>query len=694
MVSLIEMVDCGNAEGVQEAIKERKASQGHHWQFIDTIFQDAAARSIIRKDRKIVQIFLDEGICPSSIVKIERDNKSFLEIAASIGDLEMVKLLVSRHAGYYDNKGEKHYHALRVAVEKGKVEIAKVLLEDGANANSSYGGLYPSPTFLGMAAFLGLKEMVDLLVHHGADVGIAIKLNYLHFMEILSCNKLHPLKPLGFHQEIQPHQVKEEVEKYKASVRLLHEYAQEVDWKEDEAKHLAYQDLSGINLVGVSIEGKPITRELLVQNGYQGADKAIVTLPDVENLETTRREFLLGRLKKAIERCGLCISKDGVVNLVPIISAAIHGDSEIVKIRLVNGADPNTCNMFRECLIKLAVTNGQEEIALILAGHEKINKASVVSAADLAEQCFKPELAIALRSKLQTDQKDENGNTALHNAAYEGYLPKVKALISNGANVELTNSENITPLNIAFQNGHVAVAEYLLPLSLKQPIEKIARKEGQEAEFVPWYTSYIFIAFKSKNWKPLIELLIAHGANLNASYWEPLLNKQIGDFPKFSSVGTNILLRTAYGSIRDGKDDDDKKRLTEEAQNEIIESQKKRIEWAKERLTFLLERGANPALKDYQGKTALISFVERSDLAYYKDTVERVIEQYLAHGAPIDEADNEGYTALHYAAKRNYYPAVECLLRHKANPNIQNKLGQIPIVLLDSRNQETFKSML
>ena len=54
-----------------------------------------------------------------------------------------------------------------------------------------------------------------------------------------------------------------------------------------------------------------------------------------------------------------------------------------------------------------------------------------------------------LKTGVQVNVKDKNGNTPLHLAAQNEHLQVVKLLIKNGADVNIKNKKNQTPLNVA-----------------------------------------------------------------------------------------------------------------------------------------------------------------------------------------------------------------------------------------------------
>ena len=57
------------------------------------------------------------------------------------------------------------------------------------------------------------------------------------------------------------------------------------DKKPDLLSYLKGIDVSGYNFIGVSIAGKPVTREMLIAENLKGADKAILTKNDLLDLK-------------------------------------------------------------------------------------------------------------------------------------------------------------------------------------------------------------------------------------------------------------------------------------------------------------------------------------------------------------------------------------------------------------------------
>jgi len=62
---------------------------------------------------------------------------------------------------------------------------------------------------------------------------------------------------------------------------------------------------------------------------------------------------------------------------------------------------------------------------------------------------------------VEFDQGDVNRYTALHFAALWGHIDCVRCLVYGGADADLVDTEDLTPLQIASDSNHSAIAEFL-----------------------------------------------------------------------------------------------------------------------------------------------------------------------------------------------------------------------------------------
>jgi ankyrin repeat protein len=107
---------------------------------------------------------------------------------------------------------------------------------------------------------------------------------------------------------------------------------------------------------------------------------------------------------------------------------------------------------------------------------------------------------------------------------------------------------------------------------------------------------------------------------------------------------------------------------------------------------FLLGRGANAALTDSNGLTALHKTAGRFGPAPVE-----IVTALLAHGASVDAVDGQGRTPLHHRVGHGMYgytmdadvPAARKLLQAGANVNATDKNGDSPLILWARHNRQS-----
>lgn len=92
---------------------------------------------------------------------------------------------------------------------------------------------------------------------------------------------------------------------------------------------------------------------------------------------------------------------------------------------------------------------------------------------------------------------------------------------------------------------------------------------------------------------------------------------------------------------------------------------------------YLLERGANPNVSDNIGWTPLMSACSMGR----QDIAEALIEKLKESPSSfkIDQKNNGGCTALHYAASKGHSAIIAMLLKEGANPREKDKRGNTPL---------------
>jgi len=324
--------------------------------------------------------------------------------------------------------------------------------------------------------------------------------------------------------------------------------------------------------------GRKDVVELLVRKG------ADVNAKNKE--DQTPLDVALQRNRKDI--VDLLIAKSADVS---IHTAARYGLLKKLKELVSKGSNVNAKNNAGETALDVAIQEYRQDIAKLL-----VDKGADVSihAAAFISDINKVEAFVEGGGSV--DKADASGQTPLHYATAGNHKAIAELLISHGADVNALAGTWRTPLGVAARTGGVDVAEFL--------IAQGANVDGREGHWSPLQEA----AYYSKE---MVELLLAHGADINAGKW------------------------TALYSALDAERFD------------IVE--------------LLLAKGADVNIKDDKGRTPL-----HIAAWYAAHDNPMIVELLLSKEAEVNEKDNSGKTALMYAVEGGYIEIIELLKKHGA----------------------------
>jgi ankyrin repeat protein len=255
----------------------------------------------------------------------------------------------------------------------------------------------------------------------------------------------------------------------------------------------------------------------------------------------------------------------------PLMLAALYGTPEMVELLLAHGADPNAVDKRGATALVFAAGDARKVEALVACGAD-------------------------------VKARTSSGNTPLiAAAAHTDNLAVVKLLLDKGADLQLANKNNVSPLVAAVYAGDAPSVKFLLERGCK-PTE-IHNLFGAAKN------SILVVAAQMAN-AEIVELLLAHGTDINASD------------PNFAGHALNYALLSQKPDIA----------------------------------RRLIEAGADLQLPSPVGKTPPIV------LATYFETGETSIaELMLKRGADITSATQTGETALTWARRRGFPEFVSLL---------------------------------
>lgn len=433
------------------------------------------------------------------------------------------------------------------AIYHGNVGEVKRLLDDDWNPNGRfmYGLNYDQRLFLANAAHLGQDDIAGVLIQAGAIITIALENNNslfrseISFIErrlayleryghIQNPRLVQFLKNNGTYESKEGLEVlrKEVVSKYTASVKLLLDHAFGMHFSGDQLKFLVGLDISEFNFVGISLQGEPVTREKLIEMGlklgFTGAEKAIISETDLLQLkDESRKAKLLDRLENKFTEQGKMISKDGIVNLVPLDQAASRGNNDLVKLRLNAGVDPNEMSELTWDAvgypILAAVKNRHLETVKLLAEHPEIDLKTRYQAFLMAEDLNFLEIVKFLEPLHSVNDLDLFGTTKLHSAAGRLDHDKVKELLAQGADPNRLDKHGVLP-------GGYYTNAILQQLWFKKRVDEISATESVdpiEAFLLTAFYNYAPVLSESfvdnEKIMSMLRLLKEHGAKFDES---------------------------------------------------------------------------------------------------------------------------------------------------------------------------------
>jgi ankyrin repeat protein len=340
----------------------------------------------------------------------------------------------------------------------------------------------------------------------------------------------------------------------------------------------------------------------------------------------------------------------------PLISAASTGDEKTVN-ELLPTVDPNVKEpvsrrtalhyaiwrgyhgVFSKLIEKVDpdVPDGLEQQPLHLAG-ERGDKEMVSRLLDKAQTKAKKEDILGARC--------ENGQTALHRAAWGGSAEVVSLLLEEGANANTEDYDGNTGLHIAAEKGFESVVALLLD-------NGNVNAKGRNG-LTPLY--YAVMGGHNE----VVELLVHKGADVNAK------DNKIGWTPLHCAAGNGqepvvklLLDNNADVNAKDNKIGWTPLHFAAMKRHEAV-------------VKLLVEKGAELESEDNKGWTPLRFAAENGD--------EAVVKLLVDKGAELESKDGEiGWTPLHCAAMDEQQGVVGLLVDKGADINAKDKDDGTPL---------------
>ncbi|XP_044729552.1 serine/threonine-protein phosphatase 6 regulatory ankyrin repeat subunit A-like [Chrysoperla carnea] len=627
---------------------------GSNVNVVDNTYNDTPLHFAVNFGHEEIVKDLLKNKANTSIATVE--GFTALHLASNLGHLKIVAALL-QHGVEIHCKNKHYVTALHISAYSGHREIVELLIKNGAKIyDEDNEGLTP----LHLAALKGNIDIIDLLIKNKADVNIRNN-NGATPLQIAVANGQKVAAAFLI--------------KNKAEVNATHKYGltplhTAVIKGNKEIVNLLIKNKAKVN--AKSDHGTPLQLAMIIAHLEilkfliaKGADINVVDNKMVKPAVLAGNKDIVETLLKT--KPHINIKDPEYAELLH--SAIIKGHTHLVKYFIKKGFDVNSNNFLNVTPLYIAAGIDQEEIAEILITNGANVNVVTEGGAPLhvaTEHGHNNVVQILLRNGASIDIKDSKNRTPLELAVVHGYVQIVKMFLQfNKVNINGTTQDGLTLLHIASQEeSNLNMVKFLVNIGCdvnaknnkgSKPIH-IAAREGNK-DIVEFFLSkgLSINEYGSKNQTLLhyaaieghlevIKYLIAQGANINAKDSDGITPMHIAANFGCKKDAIEILINN-YG-IYNAADNMLGLRPVDVAYNEDVKY-----------LFTLIEK--------------LFESVKCNDSSE--------VENSIRAGAYVNAKNADNATSLHYAAWKGYDKVVKILLQNKANPNAVGKNGFTPI---------------
>ncbi|XP_025081785.1 uncharacterized protein LOC112556729 [Pomacea canaliculata] len=598
-------------------------------------------------------------------------NVSALHLACIYGHLNIVNSLLSHGAEVNATDPRDSFTPLHFATLSGQAQIIKSLIDNKAELNRVDSKGFSSLCY---ACNRGQKEVVDILLSHGANVNIKTKVGDMTPL-LLACQMDFPDIVRRLLQEganLEAEDAEGRTALHAASngssvdlVKLLVTRGARID----------HRDKSGWTPLHFACQrGDQNVVDLLLE---KSSNVDVTTSDDVTPLHIASSHGHAGAVEALIRKGANLAFKDKT-ELTALHFAAYYGKKNVVEVLVKEKVSLDATDYKGYTPLHLSCREGYSDIVEMLIrnkanfslqtsrGFTPLHLASIHGACDIAE--------ILLENFAETEAKDVNKNTPLHLASFNGHKEVVDLLTEWESDINATNSQGYTALHAGCFIGHYEIVDCLLN---KNATADLTAKTGK--------TPLHFACYLGN--KQIVMRLFMANANVNAKDINGMTPMHMVCFTGDMEILELLMQR---GSIIDTKAKNGYTPLLLACVGRYADIVKR-----------LCESNARSDFADARGVTPLhiassLGFYEIVDILLKKSKNEittrdafgvtplhcacfnghsEVVKLLLNNGAEVDERDFQGWTPLHTVCQTDHVNVITVLLQNGARADFTTPEG-------------------
>lgn len=397
--------------------------------------------------------------------------------------------------------------------------------------------------------------------------------------------------------------------------------------------------------------------------------------------------------------------------------AVFHGDLKPIRLLIDSKCDVNATTRYQVTPLSIACQLGRaDSVKQLLAAGADVNAMLpgdvtllMIAARTGNADCVRH----LLEKKADVNAAERQGQTALMWAAAEGHVEVLDPLIKAGANLDRSTQKGFSAIMFAARQGHNAAVRRLLAAGVDPNTAMHPKSSGNRTPRDG--TSALQLAVESGHFE-LAMILVQEGADpndqrsgftpLHALSWvrKPDRGENEKGDPSPRGSGRLTSLEFVKELVRAGADVNT--RLEKGSGGRAVLNKRGATPFLLAAKTadvpfmkLLLELGADPTIPNAEGcmpimAAAGIGVRAVGEEAGTETEVIEAIDFLVKLGANTNAKDENGETAMHGAAYRNFPEVVASLAKHGADPavwNQKNKHGWTPTMIAAGKRPGSFK---